>query len=400
MKVVFKFDALLQNLVDLSLVAEDIMSSEDMKNVIFRITKEDIQLIGINQIVYSFRRTLPHDMYHLEVSDDELNAGVGYMQIKSKELIGYLNSYKSLRRTEVEEVELTLVNNLTIVCKVSEKDLEDGRIHLSSYTFNNIPIKPNLIQNITLIADEDIAGESVPMTDILLYTKNMLPILKNDTSLYGYLIFGTDGVVVAYNALFTTFMKNKLPSSFSGIKLSYRAISLIDKIFANDTQVICKKLDRHLYFYSEATNSEAFIVYDGKLPNYSVTKNLFVKDHAFVLDRVYLKDILKRLSLVNEDIEFKIKCDEDVVEVKNSKFHQAIPVLQKKALEEYDQISFRIRPDALSKAIIGSDDEFSPNTFVYYCPQPNGKVVLIFTDNTGIDGENAWYSAIQTQAYK
>jgi len=59
MKIVFKYDELLQNLVDLSLVVEDIMSSEDMKNVIFRFTKDDVQLIGINQIVNSFKRTLP-----------------------------------------------------------------------------------------------------------------------------------------------------------------------------------------------------------------------------------------------------------------------------------------------------------------------------------------------------
>lgn len=400
MKIVFKYDELLQNLVDLSLVVEDIMSSEDMKNVIFRFTKDDVQLIGINQIVNSFKRTLPKDIYRVEISDEEFKDGVAYLQIKSKEIINYLSSYKSLRRTEVEEVELNLVNNLTIVCKVVEKDLESGQVYLSSYNFNNIPIKPNLINNINLTSSEDIEGEVVPLSDILLYTKNMLPIMKNDTGLFGQLVFGDDGVVVAFNAKFTTFMRNKLPSSFSGIKLSYRAISFIDKIFSSDTEVICKKLDRHLHIYSAGTNSEAFIVYDAKLPNYKMTKDLFVKDHAFVLDRVYFKDILKRLSLVNESIEIKIKCDEDIIEVKNSKFHQTVPILQKKALDEYNQISFKLLPDTLNKIIIGSDDEFSPQSFVYYCPQPTGDAVLAFTDSSGSDGVNAWYSVVKIRPFK
>ena len=75
------------------------------------------------------------------------------------------------------------------------------------------------------------------MVNILFHTRNMLPIMKNDTGLFGQLVFGEDGVVVAFSAAFTTFMQNKLPSSFSGIKLSYRAISFIDKIL-NDEQFV------------------------------------------------------------------------------------------------------------------------------------------------------------------
>lgn len=400
MKVIFKYDALLQNLVDLSLVVEDIMTSDDMKNVIFKFTKEDVQLIGINQVVNSFKRTLPRDTFRLEISDEELKDGVAYMQLKSKELIGYLNTYKTLRRTEVEDVELSVVNNYTVVCKVFERDLETGKTITSSYSFNNVPIKPNMLGNINLTASNEDEGENVAMEDILLYTRNMLPIMKNDTGLFGQLVFGENGVVVAFNASFTTFMLNKLPSCFNGIKLSYRAISFIDKIFANDKFVVCKKLERHLHIYSEDSNSEAFIIYDSKLPNYSVTQSLFTKDHAFTLDRVYFKDILKRLSLVNESIELVLNCDENMLEVKNSKFHQTMPILQKKDLEEYNRIGFKILPDTLNKVIIGSDDEFSPETFVYYCPQPNGDAILVFTDSSGVDGNNVWFSVVKVRPYR
>lgn len=401
MKVTFNYEKLLENLTDLSLVVEDVMSGEDMKNIIFRFTKDNITLVGINQLV-TFKRVLTSDIYNLEIDDKELEKdGVAYMQIKSKELIGYLNSYKALRRTEVEDVELSLVNDLTVVCKVSERSTEDGQIYVSSYNFSNVPIKPNILSKINLTAPDEIAGDVIPMVDILLYTKNMLPLMKNDTGLFGQLVFGEDGVVVAFNAAFNTFMYNKLPASFNGIKLSYRAISFIDKIFSTGTELVAKKLDKYLYLYSEGTNSEAFITFDGRLPNYSVTKDLFVKDHAFVLDRVYLKDILKRLSLVNESVEFRVKCEEDIIEVKNSKFRQTIPILNKKALEEYTQINFKILPDTLNKVIIGDDAEFSPNVNIYYCPLSNNDAMLVFTDSSSPDGVHQyWFSTVSIKPFK
>lgn len=400
MKVTFDYEKLLENLTDLSLVVEDVMSSEDMKNIIFMFKKDSIVLVGINQLV-TFKRTLPTDIYNLEIDDAELEkTGVAYMQIKSKEIIGYLNSYKTLRRTEVEDVELSLVNNLTVVCKVSEKSTEDGQIYISSYNFNNVPIKPNLLGNINMSVPEDIEGDTIPMLDILLYTKNMLPLMKNDTGLYGQLAYGNDGVVVAFNAAFNTFMYNKLPASFCGFKLSYRAISFIDKIFSSSAEIVAKKLDRYLHLYSESTDSEAFIVYDDRLPNYQVTKDLFVKDHAFVLDRIYLKDILKRLSLVNESVELKVKCDEDIIEVKNSKFHQTIPILNKKNLDEYSQINFKILPDTLNKVIIGDDAEFSPNVSIYYCPLANKDAMLVFTDTDSPDGvHHNWFSTVKIRLF-
>lgn len=396
MRVVFNYEKLLENLVDLSVVVEDIMSEESLKNVIFKFTKDSISLIGKNQLI-TFKRVLPTDIYTLDISDEELKDGVAFLQIKSKELIGYLNTYKSLRRTEVQDVELSLVNNFTIVCKVIERDLDSGQTYLSSYNFNNIPIQPKILNEINISVENREDGEYIPMTNLLFHIRNLLPVLKNEAGLLGQLTFGSDGLVVAFNASFKSFMTSKLPQSFSGFKLNYRAISFIDKLFAGDAQVYYKKLDRQIYLYSDSTNSEAFVVYDPNTPSYAMITSLFVKDHAFVLDRVYLKDILKRFSLINESIEFNIKPDEDIIEVKNSKFNQTIPLLNKKALDEYNQISFKILPETLSKAIIGSDDEFSPSTFVYYCPQPDKSTVLIFTDSSGEGDQNAWFSAVQTR---
>lgn len=403
MNVTFKFSDLLDSLTDVSIVAEDIMSSEDAKNIIFKFTKETVQLIGVSKLMI-FKRVLPAGSYYLNIEDSELNdKGYALIQMKSKELREFLNTYKTLRRTKVEDVEFTLLNELKVMCKVSERNLDDNNIYMSSYVFNNIPVKPNIIGNINIEAPDNSEGEVVSVRDILFHTRNLLPIMKNDTGLYGQLIYGNDGVVVAFNASFTTFMKNILPPCFGGIKISYRAVSFMDKIFVNDTQVICKKLDEYMYIYSNNPDRDVeslvFIRYDSALPNYAITKDLFKKDYALALDRKYLKDVLKRLSLVDERIDFRIKCSEDIVEVKNSKYQQEIPIITKKGLDEFEQISFKISPDIINKAIIGSDDEFSPLSFIYYCPQPTGSAIVVFTDRTE-SGEYMWYSTINVHPNK
>lgn len=404
MRVTFNnYENLLSNLLDISLVAEDAMSSDDVKNIIFKFTRDSIQLIGVSRLVV-FKRTLSPEIYHLEIDEEELdNNGYAFMQVKSKEIISYLSTYKALKKTKVESVELSLVNKLTIVCKIAEVAKEDdesfgadtaGKAYLSSYTFNNIAIKPNMIGQINMKADLSECA-TLPVLYILFHTRNMLPILKNDTSLFGQLVIGDDGVVVAHNASFTTYMGNVLPECFGGTKISNRALSLIDKLFSADETVQCKKVDNYIYIHSEDTNSEVFIVYDSKLPNYQMQRKLFVKDHRLSLDRVYLRDILKRLSLTNDSISVSIKCEDNIVDLKNSKFHQTISILDKAGLEEYSSINFKILPESLNKAIIGSDDEFSDELYIYFCPQPNGDMMLAFADNS-----DKWFSTVKVKPTK
>ena len=124
MKFSCKYNELLTNLKDVSSVVEDSLSSDDLKNIIFKFIKcEDrirVKLIGINQLI-TFRRSLEDECYTAELDDSEFNdKGIFYIQLKSKELLSFLDSYKGLRKTHVEEVTFENLDSMNIKCSILE----------------------------------------------------------------------------------------------------------------------------------------------------------------------------------------------------------------------------------------------------------------------------------------
>ena len=413
MKFTCDYATLVENISDIATVAEDSMLKDETKNVIFKFDADGtVTLLGIVPQMLIFKRFIERDKYRLDFSAEENerfqeqinNGGVAsslYFQIKSKELTGFLNSYKSVRRTQVDEVSLEVTDRGAIRCTVLEREKdedgyvgEDAKQHLSFWSFNNIPIKQNQLVDITIKAPEQ-QLVSIDNRVINLYTKNLVPIMQNGgTNLYSFLTCGDD-YIVAFDNAFTVLMANNqegFKDVFSNMRLSYRAVSFMDKIIAVNQDILVCKTEKHLYF--KTVNSEAFISYDTKLPDYAPYANAYQKDHAIVLDRIYIKDILKRLSLVNESIEVTINPELNVVNLKNSKFSQDIDIMSAKAMEEMGVVHFKIAPDKLNSCIIGNDAEFNYDVRIYFTRQPNGKVAIIFTDGTG-----AWFSVVRVSTY-
>ena len=118
MKIVCDYANLLSNLNDISEVVEDGLLSEDLRNVIFKVSENSVELVGANQLVLFFR-PLDHQYFTVEVTPEELgNSGIRYMQLKSKEVKDFLSSYKGVRRTEVEEVTLETLQSGRVKCSV------------------------------------------------------------------------------------------------------------------------------------------------------------------------------------------------------------------------------------------------------------------------------------------
>jgi len=393
MKFNCNYIELLEILIPSSGVAEDSLSNEDMKNIIFKLergTPNKASVISVNQLI-TFKQFLSMETYSLELEDEELDdEGVLYLQIKSKELLNFLNAYKGLRRTKVEEVCFKFNSRNNILCTVLEKDIDSEAVHTSRYVFENLPMKSTVKKSVSLNAPTE-GLNTIESKNILVHTRNMLPILQSSsqTPTSSNLLFGEDHVV-AIHPSFVTIMSNLVNNDiFRGIKLSQRVLVFIDKTLCTEDVVTVARLREHIYF--QTLTSETFIKYDTKLMEYKYYLDMFKKDHALVLDRIYLKDVLRRLSLANDTIEFTIMPEEGVVRLSNSKFDQEIPIIKDKALAEIGKIQFRVMPEVLTKAIIGSDDEFSGNSFVYYCADGRN-VSIIFADDSG-----SWFSIIRVK---
>lgn len=416
-----RYDVLLSNLQDIANVVEDALANEDDKNALFKFSRtaegNTVKLIGISPVI-TFRRDLNPSDYQLTLEDADVDSnGVMFMQIKSKELLAYLNSYKSIRKTTVDEV-IFEPERGKIKCTVIEiprlsddeiKAIEEEKLYnpatrdprderyVSHWMFDNVMIKPNKLPNINLAAPETELS-TITSVAMMMYTSSLLPIMENSTALYGHMEFDK-GHVVAFNKAFTTIMANIMDGNvFDGLKLSYRALTFVEKIICTAEEFGVAKTDRHIYFKTDS--SEAFIVYDTKLAPYNTQLEMFTKDSYIRVDRIYLKDVLKRLSLANDSIVIDIKPAEGVINLSNSKFSQDINITGQEGMDGITSVKCKIMPDIFNKAIIGADENYvddsnpdSADTFIYYCQHPNNNAIA-FADIT-----NAWFSIIRVKTY-
>lgn len=379
MKITCSYKDLSGVLSSMASVVEDAMSSEDLKNVIFRVYKDDntVELIGINNII-TYKVQLEEGSYTTEIDESEYkDTGYAEIQVKSKELNSFLDTFKSVRRTRVTDVEFETVKNKVKVT-VKESDVDTGHEYSSNWVLDNIPIKPNMLSSINLEVPEQLKQLDVPA--IGLYVSSLFPVMQNGANLYSKLAFGENSVV-AFSTSSTTMMRNFIGDDFTNFCLSYRALSFIKGTVCAEQLVEYAKTDERICF--KMGNSVAFVRYEHKMPNYEIYEKMINRSHAIVLDRQYFKDVLKRLSLIDESIVFTVKPDEEMVEVKNSKFNQEIPILQQKAMSELGTIAFKVLPKVFTNAIIGDDNAFSNSVFMYIEPLDNGGYSLTFSDDSG-----------------
>ena len=123
-----------------------------------------------------------------------------------------------------------------------------------------------------------------------------------------------------------------------------------------------------------------------KMTNYKMYVEKRSKDKGIVVDRFYLKDVLKRMG--NIDPNGKMSVTEDqCLHVGNASFEQLIPLEMVK--EGTEGVSFNVPISILQKIIVGRDDVFSDDLFLYFVPTGRGYIVYL-SDKTG-----AWFSNTQ-----
>ena len=411
MRLGFNYDNLLTNLVDVSNVVADSLVPEDMRNIIFRVTANSVTLIGATPII-TFKKELPLEDVTIDISGDTINEdGELYLQIKAKELLDFLNTYKSTKLTVIDEVILEYgISDKKLKCTVvestkTESEFDEVKSFSSQWIFDNTPIKPNVMPYVKLALPDEASMQDLPFSAFSIHTKQLLPILQSGTTSYSYIMFDKHYAFSLHSA-FTMFMINQTEQYtdvFAGVKFSQRIVNFIEKIAstsAEDTIKVAKD-DNYIYIRTN-TKGDIYIRYDNKIVEYKQYLNMFKKDNCVVLNRFYLREVLKRLSLINDSIEFSIKPHENIITLKNSKFTQDIELINKKGFEGVDKVTFKIMPDVLNKAIICDDlneAAGSDTVYIYYCNNGGNNSQIFFSDSLGVNGENAWLSFVRVKTY-
>ena len=352
-----------------------------MKNVIFLVEKDEVTVVGYSAL--TFARTKLNDV-ETEGVDENWD-----FQVKSADLNKIISSYSSLYKTKVDYIEFeknTSSNKIRVIVHEEAIKEEDSRLaQVGRFNLDNIPILESVNKEIHMEFPSE--PDSILSGDLLLYIDSLFPLMSNDSSnsLGSKLNFSNDYIFVTTSYISSFFM-NKLPDSFKGLTLGYSSVNFLKKLCDGVESIDVQRIDRYLCIQSGMT--EAFLKYQNVRVRHETYVNRMSTDNGIILDRLYLKDVLKRMVVASQDGVAQMK--EHGLEVSNDGFMQVIPVNNKKG--DIENLKFKLSVPVLVKTIIGDDNMFPDEVFLYFVKTGPTGYLLYVKDATG-----SWFSTIQVR---
>lgn len=377
MKISVDFKELSKVLGYSNAVLSDKSVDEKIKNIIFLVRPEEVQIVGYNAL--TFCRTRLEEPLIEGVSDSGWE-----FQIKASELNKIVSSYSNLYKTEVNHIDFEEdnVRIKIVVHEVAKEEADEKLSRDSTFEMENAPILTNISAKIKTEFPEEVS--MVSCGDLNLYIDALFPLVSNDASasIGSKLNFAADYVFNISSSM-SAFFVNKLSEEFQDLTLGYSSVGFLKKLCEGNETIGVAKTDKYLCI--DAGSTQAFMQYNRVKINYKMYVEKKAKDLGIVLDRLYFKDVLKRMGISSSEGKL-IVGDEDIT-VMNDNFQQEIPLNGKKDGTEGVSIKFSI--PVMEKLILGSDSVFSNDLYIYFVPTVRGYMMYI-QDKTG-----SWLSNAQ-----
>ena len=310
----------------------------------------------------------------------ELVKEAGNVQVNSSELSKILGTFSNLSRTRVESIEFK-VHKSKVQVIVHETALDEDYQDFAgdtSYSLDSINIKEKTLQDISVEFDDENAVDVDSMElDIVLST--LLPIMDSKKGLNNNQIhFASDQIFVMDNRS-QIFYKNILPEVFSNSSFRYTSVAYMRKLIQTSNHLRVVISGNKFAIRSESGEVEAYINQLGVRFNYKPTLEKITKENGIILDRAFLKDIIRRLSIMGSDP--KVSIQEDSVHITTESFSRVIPISNSKG--NVEGMEFKVNSSLLASMIIGDDSVMSNNLFLYLEPVKPRGIQLTISDDSG-----------------
>lgn len=310
----------------------------------------------------------------------ELVKEAGNVQVNSSELSKILGTFSNLSRTRVESIEFK-VHKSKVQVIIHESALDEDYQDFAgdtSYSLDSINIKEKTLQDISVEFDDENAVDVDSMElDIVLST--LLPIMDSKKGLNNNQIhFASDQIFVMDNRS-QIFYKNILPEVFSNSSFRYTSVAYMRKLIQTSNHLRVVISGNKFAIRSESGEVEAYINQLGVRFNYKPTLEKITKENGIILDRAFLKDIIRRLSIMGSDP--KVSIQEDGVHITTESFSRVIPISNSKG--NVEGMEFKVNSSLLASMIIGDDSVMSNNLFLYLEPVKPRGIQLTISDDSG-----------------
>lgn len=377
MKLTLDFSELVSVLGFSNTILSDKSVDDKLKNVIFMVSEKGCKAVGYN--AFTFHRTELKSAEVEDISDEGWE-----FQVKASELNKIVSSFSSLYKTKVEKISFEK-EGVKVRLTVYEEpiDEKDARLaQASKFNLEDAPILANINKEIHMEFPEEL--DILASEDLSFFLDALFPLMSNDSEskMAGKLNFAEDYIFVISSKM-SAFFNNKLPEAFKNITLSYSSVTFLNKLCSASSDLEVVKINKYLCVRSG--NTESFMKYQNVAINYKKYVEMRSKDNGIVVDRMYLKDVLKRMSNVSMNGKMYVLEDGNL-EVTNEMFSQIIPLDNMKG--EVKGIAFTVAVHLLEQVIIGKDEFLSGELYIYFVKSPRGYTIYL-SDRSGV-----WFSNI------
>ena len=381
------FKTLVDTMGTISSVVSDKLLKEDYKNVIVWV-KDGIVRFGAFSGIVSTATTLDAEV---NVKEGEFTA-----QLKAKDINDIISTFSSLQRTEVSQVDIEIKDNEAFMI-LHERGLDiEGIANPEAYNqISRFRITKPPVREVELQSVKDVYGnmdlEVQETAQLFVYILPLLPTVAKETREANYNIMFDNELVYTIPSQYAAVMPNRLPDVFKGFRLSNSMVTFLKNfIGGSETYEFGKVLGNGglVVLTVKVGDSIATIKCPDMSRAFDMTNFVTVPENGVIVDKAYLKDVLKRIALGNEAARIDIEIANGTAEMRVSTktMSQSIPVMNSKGEGSF---AFEARADLISAMIFAHTDLFESPVYLYMTTGARNNIELAVSDET-----KAWHTKI------
>lgn len=376
------FDQLDNAIATVNGVLADKLLQEDLKNVIFMIKGDTVKVVANN-----FKVTCFADLQDAVVLRNDNEPKDLLTQILAKDIIAVLATLKGLKRTVVTEIELVFkeTENLLIVHEEANSDNLVGADKYAQVTkYRLVPMRLKESVKKEVLATDTTHTDSccIPSADIMGYLDALLPTITKDTrDTPATRINVSTSYLYTVPQVYSAILKNKLPEVFSNFVLTQGVALFLKSFIGLEEYVNFSKEEKNDVVMLKLSNSTAVAIVKaiGISRAFNIDQFIKVPRTGILLDKQYLTDVLKRMSLNTEPVNVHIDVEAEECTLVCKKFTQSLPVLSSNGEGVFD---FSIKPDLFAFLIL-SHVMFDDYVYLLFERDENkGILSMTVKDNT------------------
>lgn len=386
MIITTNYDTLVATMATVSTIVSDKLLKDDFKNVIFWVKDGKVSFGAYGGIVTSATET------NAEV---DVTEGEHFIQLKAKDINDALATFSGLKRTRVSKVEFHIGDNDALM-HVFEEPADEEMEHADKYRQTarfriTKPKMKDIVQDEIQKVGANTDGTLVNTGDLLVFVNALYPTVAKETRESTYNIMFSDEHIYTVPAQYAAVMPNRLPEVFRGFRLSNSMVNFL-KNFIGSSETFTFAKDVHGNGMVVLTVGVAESMATIKCPDmsraYDVTAFMEIPSTGVVVDKEYLKDVLKRISLGNEPASITITLENGFgrFQASTKTMTQEVPVAMAKGEGVF---AFEVRADLLSNLIFSHADYLKDHVFLYLASNDRGQITLAVKDETEL-----WHTKI------